>query len=799
MLISVVNQCRSIPDEQVVNAIRAINRQLAEDFYSFWSRYGRLRFDGTAISQKPLDNLTQDMRGDAIIYLWDSYDSDDPFGYHDLHHSGIPFGFVFLELSEALGEPWTVTLSHEAIELLMDPEVNLLVKGPHPDPYEDGREVFHWFEMCDAVQDETYKIDGIEVSNFLLPLYFTLHEEDGKRNDFLGTLNCEGRTITSFGVNPGGYAGFYDPLINDHDIYTPDKRSRDRQALKSNVKALRRAIRYQESCVARRHHDQIRPHQLSVDTTKDIKPLRCESIVVELAVPKNVRALNEILQNIIAERLTGKWTVNRFIAGDTDLELVCRDRQVTPAEAWDICHELVRDPKVRMAEPFFEFEEPGMTVESNDVAVIRAFGGRDDPFKDGEKDKEWALKNLGIDQVFKLDWNGRTPGEGIVIGHPDTGFTTDPEIINRLDIANGFDFVDNDNLAKDLMNGGNEGHGTATGSVLVSERRQADDPDNQISGAAPGAVLVPLRVNKRVILLSMRNLAKAFAYAINKGCHIISLSMGGLHLPFKLKRLIQEAVDKGIIVVCAAGNRVKFVVSPAFDANTIAVAGSNINDKPWRGTSRGEQVDISAPGENVWRSMPLKVADNLVWQAGVGSGTSYATALTAGVAALWLSFHGRDNLVDKYGEENLVAVFRYMLQQTSRTPPDWNNRRYGPGIVNAYALLNTPLPDHLPFTAEEDSLIHDTASTMRRAIPGANADKFLSMTSQSKGVSKADSFLHIQELLAIAGTDMALHDALDSGKSSVRATQVSKAKLSSLLNNMQISKSLRSVISISSP
>src|SRR5436190_15611976 len=29
------------------------------------------------------------------------------------------------------------------------------------------------YEMCDAVQDESYEVDGVEVSNFLLPLYFT--------------------------------------------------------------------------------------------------------------------------------------------------------------------------------------------------------------------------------------------------------------------------------------------------------------------------------------------------------------------------------------------------------------------------------------------------------------------------------------------------------------------------------------------------------------------------------------------------------------------------------------------------
>jgi hypothetical protein len=116
----------------------------------------------------------------------------------------VPFGFVFTELSQQLGENWTVTFSHEALELIADPEVNLLVMGPHPD--DQNKYVFYWYEMCDAVQGQTYSIDGVEVSNFVLPLYFTGDEEVSGRNDFL----CR-EPLTSFGVSHGGYVGFFNP------------------------------------------------------------------------------------------------------------------------------------------------------------------------------------------------------------------------------------------------------------------------------------------------------------------------------------------------------------------------------------------------------------------------------------------------------------------------------------------------------------------------------------------------------------------------------------------------------------
>lgn len=73
--------------------------------------------------------------------------------------------------------------------------------------------------MCDAVQAETYKVQGVEVSNFVLPLYFTGGEELGGRNDFLGRIH-NGKTLQSFAVNPGGYVGFFNPLTGQHETFS---------------------------------------------------------------------------------------------------------------------------------------------------------------------------------------------------------------------------------------------------------------------------------------------------------------------------------------------------------------------------------------------------------------------------------------------------------------------------------------------------------------------------------------------------------------------------------------------------
>jgi hypothetical protein len=242
MIISVINYTAGLSDQVVQEAIRAVNRQVADDFFSYWGFGAQLRLEGKSNRKRGNANTTSDMRGDAVLYLCDEVKSSDTAGFHDKAYRGIPYGVVYLELADLLKEDWTVTLSHEALELIADPEANLLVQGPHP--RFPKRKVFHWFEMCDAVQDERYTIDGVAVSNFVLPLYFTASTEHGGRNDFLGARS-HGKTLRSFHVNPGGYIGFFDPRTGKDENFdeAEDARAAARLRVKKRLKAGRGNLR----------------------------------------------------------------------------------------------------------------------------------------------------------------------------------------------------------------------------------------------------------------------------------------------------------------------------------------------------------------------------------------------------------------------------------------------------------------------------------------------------------------------------------------------------------------------------
>lgn len=236
MIISVFNLSHgAITDIRMQKVIRAINIQIARDFEPYWGFGATLRLEGhTARKGKQRFQFEPlDMRGDGVLYVLDKFNKDLA-GAHDADFRGVPAGVVYLDVSRGLKEDWTVSLSHEALEMIGDPQINLVVQGPHPE--EGDRDVFHWFEMCDAVQAQTYPIDGIDVSDFVLPLYFTPSAEPGSRNNFMGAL-ARGRTLfqlPSFGVAPGGYIGYFDPLETDNLTYehAGDALARKRRLIK---------------------------------------------------------------------------------------------------------------------------------------------------------------------------------------------------------------------------------------------------------------------------------------------------------------------------------------------------------------------------------------------------------------------------------------------------------------------------------------------------------------------------------------------------------------------------------------
>ena len=187
--------------------------------------------------------------------------------------------------------------------------------------------------------------------------------------------------------------------------------------------------------------------------------------------------------------------------------------------------------------------------------------------------------------------------------------------------------------------------------------------------------------------------AQAVEYAVGTvGVKVINVSLGvfaGVVMK-QMKNAINMAYDAGVIVVCAAGNHVNSVVAPAKLRRTVAVGGITRTDAAWAGSSYGGEVDFSAPAADLRRASTRR-RDKFGYGAG-GDGTSYATAITTGAAALWLA-HRRADIANAYPQPwQRVAAFTQLARSTARVPAIWSPGAFGMGILDIEALLNAPLP-----------------------------------------------------------------------------------------------------------
>ena len=288
------------------------------------------------------------------------------------------------------------------------------------------------------------------------------------------------------------------------------------------------------------------------------------------------------------------------------------------------------------------------------------------------------------------------------------------------------------------------------------------DADGTMVGVAPLATVRPIKFiddtsfdidrtginGTGVVRIADENLVDGIEYARISGAHVISLSVGGLMHEAVREEIDRAVLEANIIVVAAAGQTYMLgalnslanaaaglgvptgdtVVTPAAYANVIAVAGCSPDGRPWDESLRGPNVDITAPADGLWVADfdPTRTdrAGNRVPVLECASGTSFAAAFMAGVAALWLAHWGRDALLRRYRSTPLAWVFRHQLQRTANAAHvgAWDTANYGAGVVNVRALLEAPLPrpqDVLPPPATVDNVF--TVSSSVLGSPAAEA------------------------------------------------------------------------------
>jgi len=128
----------------------------------------------------------------AVVFL-DDADAPDALAYHDLTPTGLPLSKVFVRTTLANGDLVSVSASHELVEMLVDPAINLMTTGPDP-------KLVYAYEGADPVEQLSFKVNGIPMSDFVYPAYFeNFHKPKSVKFDHLNKVK------KPFEILSGGY------------------------------------------------------------------------------------------------------------------------------------------------------------------------------------------------------------------------------------------------------------------------------------------------------------------------------------------------------------------------------------------------------------------------------------------------------------------------------------------------------------------------------------------------------------------------------------------------------------------
>lgn len=273
---------------------------------------------------------------------------------------------------------------------------------------------------------------------------------------------------------------------------------------------------------------------------------------------------------------------------------------------------------------------------------------------------------------------------GIDLTHPDLapaiwvnqgeipGNNIDDDGNGFVDDVHGWDFADNDNLPDD-----DHGHGTHVAGIAAAVLNNGIG----IAGVAGGVTIMPVDVFMGGIG-TYEDLIRAIVYAADNGAHVINMSLGASSYSRGEEMAVDYAWSRGAVVVAAAGNTARESYHyPAAHHNVIAVAATTAQDYLAGFSTRGDFVDVAAPGDRVLSTFR---GGRYTYM----SGTSMASPHVAGLAALILSRNPGLS----------PAQVRAIIEATATDlGPTGRDIYFGHGRINAeLALTKTAPGDGLP-------------------------------------------------------------------------------------------------------
>ena len=166
--IALINSSTAVSNNDVEAILPDLQTQVSRDFAPVWGVDADLVF---------VAGGDQPPAGCWWVTVLDNSDQAGALGYHDLTDEGLPSGKAFAGTDIQAGSSWTVTVSHELMEMLADPDLNLCAYVQK----DGGGMRLYAYEVCDPCQADAdgYKIANTLVSDFVLPAWFESFRKPG--------------------------------------------------------------------------------------------------------------------------------------------------------------------------------------------------------------------------------------------------------------------------------------------------------------------------------------------------------------------------------------------------------------------------------------------------------------------------------------------------------------------------------------------------------------------------------------------------------------------------------------------
>lgn len=336
------------------------------------------------------------------------------------------------------------------------------------------------------------------------------------------------------------------------------------------------------------------------------------------------------------------------------MEALRHDRRVEAVEPQHIFR-LPLDEKIGLSKPH-PSEQP------------RSSGATWSP-NDPRYNEQWNFRQIHTEEAWPT-----SHGRGVTVAVIDTGvaYADGPRGKRAKDFPNtefveGYDFIHKDRNPYD-----DHGHGTHVAGTIA----ETTNNEEGVAGIAFEAKIMPVKVLSAEGWGRMSDIAAGIRFAADHGARVINMSLGGPFPDSITQNACKYAKQKGVTIVCAAGNSGSEGVGyPAAYPECIAVSalGPNGNLAPY--STWGPQIAISAPGGDKTQGEDAGILQNTVLDGEddyyAFQGTSMATPHVAAVAAL----------IESEGVNDPDDV-RAVLQKSAQ-PPKGPKEKYGAGEVDA--------------------------------------------------------------------------------------------------------------------